>query len=515
VRNRISVGALVFSALAVLFSAALAQEPVEEQLRPSVVQIRNDECFGSGMFVDEQGLILTNAHVACSPLPFRVLAIAKVDGRVREVTFTKVTLHGFHPEYDLALLRIDPEELGAAIKPVTLATTPTIPGDRVWAVGFPSDHDRGKVKVATWGEMRSPNKDFYGMPYLSADISITHGNSGGPLCNEKGQVVGVVTASDVGGAFAVPISAYKPEKFGPLKARVPNREVSARLVQMADDLIKSGDKGAPPTKAIMYYETALLWDCGNAALYSKVGQINLSGGRYPVAVAYLTRSLQMEPWPERADTYRSLGAALAGLRKDDEALAVWREGLDKFPLDNSELWGALASALEKSRHPVEAAFSARVALKTFTDHAGEMNELYRRCRNELSPPDLDRLREMEGDLDAHLGRLRATADRAKREGRNFLNADAERVIATMSGVQLVSMALGKDRIETRKTEPAPIPESELDTRFIHGRIEVAREYLRNGKLDKAVEILEDVVRTYPTHPETDAARLALKLLKRS
>ena len=61
----------------------------------------------------------------------------------------------------------------------------------------------------------------------------------------------------------------------------------------------------------------------------------------------------------------------------------------------------------------------------------------------------------------------------------------------------------------------PIPETELDARFIHGRIEVAREYLRNGKIDKAAEILEDVVRTYPIHPETDAARLALKLLKRS
>ncbi len=514
-RNRISVGVLAVSALAVLSSPATAQESVEEQLRPSVVQIRNDECWGSGMFLDEHGLILTNAHVACSPLPFRVLAIAQVGGRLREVTFTKVTLHGFHPEYDLALLHVDPEELGAAIKPVTLATAPPIPGARVWAVGFPSDHDHGKVKVATWGEMRSPHKDFYGMSYLSADVSITHGNSGGPLCNEKGEVLGVVTASDAGGALAVPISAYRPEKFGPLKARLPNREVSARLLQMADDLIKSDGRGVPPAQAIMYYEVALLWDCGNAALYSKVGQINLSGGRFPVAVAYLTRSLQMEPWPDRADTYRSLGAALAGLRKDEEAVAVWREGLDKFPLDNSELWGALAAALEKSRHPVEAAFSARVALKTFTDHAGVMNDLYRRCRNELAPPDLDRLREMEGDLDAHLGRLRATADKARREGRTFLNAEAERVIATMSGVQLVSTALGADRIGPRQAEPAAIPEGELDARFIHGRIEVAREYLRNGKMYKALEILEDVVRTYPAHPETEAARLALKLLKRS
>jgi tetratricopeptide (TPR) repeat protein len=512
---RISAGAL---ALAILLapSRARAQQPVEDQIRPSVVQIRNDECFGSGMFLDTHGLILTNAHVACSPLPFRVLAIATIDGKPKEVTFTHVSLLGFHPEYDLALLRVDPEELGAEIKPLALAKTPPIDGERVWAVGFPSDHERGKAKVATWGEMRSANKDFYGMPYLSVDISVTHGNSGGPLCNEKGEVLGVVTASDPTGALAVPISAYKPEKFGPLKARVPNREVSSKLLNLADELMKTDGKDTPSSQAMSYYETALLWDSGNASLYSKVGQMQISIGRFPAAVAYLTRSLQMEPWPEKADPYRLLGAALAGLRKQDEALAVWREGLDKYPLDNAELWGSLAVALEKAHHPIEAAFSARVALKTFSAHAGEMTELYHRCRDELDPRDLDHLRELEGDLDAHLGRLRAAAEKAHHDGRPFMNADAERVIGTMAGVQQVSALAALDPvIESRRPEPPRIPDEEVEVRFIRGRIGVAKEYLRNGKPDKAIDILEDIVRTFPSNPETEAARLALKLVKRN
>lgn len=512
---RISAGSLALAMLLLSSSGARAQQSVEDRIRPSVVQIRNDECFGSGMFLDAHGLILTNAHVACSPLPFRVLATATVDGKTREVTFTKVTLLGFHPEYDLALLRIDPEELGAEIRPLPLATALPIAGERVWAVGFPSDHDRGRALVATWGEMRSVNKDFFGMPYLAIDISITHGNSGGPLCNEKGEVLGVITAIDVSGAIAVPISAYRPEKFGPLKARVPNREASIHLLNLADDLLKKEGKGTPSLQAMVLYETALLWDSGNAALYSKIGQLQITLGRLPAAVAYFTRSLQMEPWPGQADAYRQLGAALAGLSKQDEALAVWREGLDKFPTDSAELWGILAAALEKAHHSVEAAFSARVALKTFSPHAAEMTELYRRCRNELETADLERLREMEGDLDAHLGRLRATAEKARREGRNFLNADAERVIGGMAGVQQVSpLSALKPLVESRRPEPVCIPDEELDIRFIRGRIEVAKEYLRNGKPDRAIEILEDVVKTFPAHPETEAARLALKLLKR-
>src|SRR5258708_37983177 len=84
-----------------------AQESVDDKLKSSVVRIGNDESSGTGMFLDVDGLILTNAHVACSPLPFQVQAIAKVEGSPKEVTFSKVNLVGFHPSYDLALLRID------------------------------------------------------------------------------------------------------------------------------------------------------------------------------------------------------------------------------------------------------------------------------------------------------------------------------------------------------------------------------------------------------------------------
>ncbi|MBV8881281.1 MAG: trypsin-like peptidase domain-containing protein, partial [Planctomycetaceae bacterium] len=131
--------------LALFASVAVAQESVEDRLRPSVVRIRNDECSGTGMFLDAEGLILTNAHVACSPLPYKVQAAVKVNGATKDVVFSKVSLLGFHPDYDLALLRVDPAEFDAKLKPVTVCATGVLARERVWAIGFPGDYERGKM----------------------------------------------------------------------------------------------------------------------------------------------------------------------------------------------------------------------------------------------------------------------------------------------------------------------------------------------------------------------------------
>ena len=503
--------------LAVLAFASLplaAQESVEDKLRPSVVRIRNEESSGSGMFLDADGLILTNAHVACSPLPFQVGAFAKVRGAYQEVTFTRVTLLGFHPEYDLALLRVDPSECDATVKPVTIAAGAPLGRERVWAIGFPGDHQGGKMKVATWGEMRTTDKDFYGMSYYEMDLSVTHGNSGGPLCNGAGQVIGVVSAiSPDGNALAIPITVMKRERFGPLKDRAPNRQMSTLITGWAEEELTQIGKGPPTERVMMLYETALLWDNGNAALYARVGQLNQQVGRSSAAVAYLVRSLQMQPWAEKAETYRSLGLALVALGKADEALTVWKEGLEKYPLDNAQLWSDFATFLEKRKRYPEAALSARLALKSFNGRSEEMNDLYQRAHAQLSPADLQALRGQESDLDNHLGRMRSTSDKARRDGVPFLSADAEKVVTTMTGVQKEAGA-GVGRIPPGRVQPLKMSDEELDVRFIRGRIEVAKEHLRNGLTDKATEILDDVIKTYPAHPETESARLLLKVLRR-
>jgi len=89
------------------------------------------------------------------------------------------------------------------------------------------------------------------------------------------------------------------------------------------------------------------------------------------------------------------------------------------------------------------------------------------------------------------------------------------VIANMTGVQKETLESGLGRIEVGKPSTVTMSDQELDIRFIRGRIEVAKEHVRSGRLDRGIEILEDIIRTYPSNPETEAARLALKIFKRN
>lgn len=502
-------GGIVLALLPLLARSLSAQNAsVEEQLKPSVVQIRNDECFGSGMFLDESGLILTNAHVACSPLPFHVNAYAKVGNAYKDVTFKKVQLLGFHPIYDLALLRIDPGECEAKVRAIQMAPNPPAGRERCWAMGFPADYAGGTVKVTTWGEVRSARYDFHNLNYLDLDISTTHGNSGGPACNSKGEVIGVVTMSSPKGTLAIPISAYKPDKFGPLRERVADHEMSQELLDMADAL--PPERGLPPVNAMMLYEMALLWDSGNASLYSRVGELNLRARRYPAAVAYLIRSVAMEPWSVSSETYRSLGYALSMTQKNEDAVAIWEEGLRKFPADNAQLWGEFAVVLEKTQHYFLAAASARVAIKTFVNNSAPVNEAYKRSVDKLNGEEMNKLRVIEADVDAYLRNLRALSDQARRANKNFMLEKAEKVVASYAGVQKET---GVGSIGGGP-KPLNVSDDELAIRFIRNRIEVAKEHVRSGQTPKAIDILEDIILSYPKHPETEPARLLLKFLKK-
>jgi len=130
-------------------------------------------------------------------------------------------------------------------------------------------------------------------------------------------------------------------------------------------------------------------------------------------------------WPEKTETYRSLGIALVNLRKADDALAVFREGLDKFPLDNAELWGDIATILDKQKLPWKPPTAPASPSRPSAARGGNERDLPPLARLP-QPPDLARLRDMESDLDNHLGRLRAAADKARRDGKAFMNAEAQR-----------------------------------------------------------------------------------------
>jgi serine protease DegQ len=187
---------------------APAPSPPTTQKTPDGKDTHPDST-GSGVVIDDKGDILTNLHVIHSTDRW---VVTFFDGSTSEATVVNV-----QPENDLAVIRTktQPDDL----KPATLASTADLfPGDTVVAVGFPF----GIGPSVSSGVVAGLKREFddpteKDKPTLTNLIQFTAavnpGNSGGPLVNRDGEVVGIVTAIYnptgqrvfAGMAFAVPI----------------------------------------------------------------------------------------------------------------------------------------------------------------------------------------------------------------------------------------------------------------------------------------------------------------------
>jgi S1-C subfamily serine protease len=168
-------------------------------IRPSVVRVRgldtdpdgDDEIetkVGSGVVVVDKGLILTNLHVVSGA---RLVKVVFADGLESEATVV-----GVQPENDLAVLqaKIIPDDLS----PANLGSTRDLTvGDHVVAVGFPFGIGPSVSAGVVSGlnrEFRSPEGQRLLTGLIQFDAAANLGNSGGPLVNANGEVVGIVTA---------------------------------------------------------------------------------------------------------------------------------------------------------------------------------------------------------------------------------------------------------------------------------------------------------------------------------
>ena len=158
---------------------------------------------GSGFVVSPEGLILTNAHVVANADAVRV----RLAGERRE---RPARLVGSDPNTDLALLQV---EAGRTLTPLEFGDSDAILiGDWAVAVGNPFGNLEGSVTVGVISAKgRSDLVIDGGTPryqdFIQTDASINFGNSGGPLCDLEGRVIGVTTAINAGGqgiGFAIP-----------------------------------------------------------------------------------------------------------------------------------------------------------------------------------------------------------------------------------------------------------------------------------------------------------------------
>ncbi|MFO0901064.1 MAG: trypsin-like peptidase domain-containing protein [Pirellulales bacterium] len=158
---------------------------------------------GSGVIVDEAGYIVTNEHVIKSAEPQGPqpeIEVQLSDGR-RE----RATVVGRDPLTDLAVLKISASKLVPA---PWGASDDLAPGDFVWALGSPFglDHSVTFGIVSAKGRRELVGSAY--QDYLQTDVAVNPGNSGGPLIDVRGQVVGINTAivgsAYQGVSFAIP-----------------------------------------------------------------------------------------------------------------------------------------------------------------------------------------------------------------------------------------------------------------------------------------------------------------------
>jgi serine protease Do len=168
-------------------------------------QPRRATSLGSGFIVDSAGLVVTNNHV--------IADADEITVTLQDDTSFKAEVVGRDTKVDLALLRIKPTKPLAAVK--FGDSDGTRVGDWVLAIGNPF----GLGGTVTAGILSARAREINAGPYddfLQTDASINRGNSGGPMFNMAGEVIGINTAiyspsgGSIGIGFAIPANMAKP-----------------------------------------------------------------------------------------------------------------------------------------------------------------------------------------------------------------------------------------------------------------------------------------------------------------
>jgi S1-C subfamily serine protease len=183
-------------------------DPFFGNLFPSQQQ---QQSLGSGFVIDKTGHIVTNYHV--------VQGAKKINVSFSNGASTKATVVGVDPSSDLAVLKVDASS--RALTPLQLGNSDAMRvGDPVVAIGNPFGLDRtvtAGIVSAIQRAITAPNG--YTIDHvIQTDAAINHGNSGGPLLNRRGQVIGVNAQIETGGSgnggnvgvgFAIPSNTVK------------------------------------------------------------------------------------------------------------------------------------------------------------------------------------------------------------------------------------------------------------------------------------------------------------------
>ena len=205
---------------------------------------------GSGFFVTEDGYFLTNHHVVTNADKVELVSdsISKVVARVVKTD----------PGNDLALLKAE-----GSFRPVRFQYTPKVRlGDRIFVMGFPAPDIQGTNIKATQGSVTGENGIQDRVTWFQMDASIQPGNSGGPVANGNGEVVGVAVAT-VDAIIIVKEREYLPQnvnyavKAAYAIAFLNSTECAGKFLQargVANDMTEAIEQLRQSTALVLVYK---------------------------------------------------------------------------------------------------------------------------------------------------------------------------------------------------------------------------------------------------------------------
>ncbi|MCW0207202.1 MAG: DegQ family serine endoprotease [Achromobacter sp.] len=314
---------------------------------------------GSGFIVNSDGIILTNAHV--------VQDAKEVTVKLTDRREFKAKVLGSDPQTDVAVIKIDARNL-PTVKVGDVGQLQV--GEWVLAIGSPY----GLENTATAGIVSAKGRslpDDTSVPFIQTDVAVNPGNSGGPLFNDRGEVVGINSQiySRTGGfqglSFSIPIDvAYKIKDQILEHGKVQHARLGVTVQEVNQDLADSFKLDSPSGALVSSVEK------GSAAAKAGLqpgdvvrqidGKTIVSSGDLAstITLASPGEKIKLDIW--RNGAHKELVATLGGIPADkaqasagDQEVQRGQLGLALRPLSPQEQQAAGAEGLliERSAGP--------------------------------------------------------------------------------------------------------------------------------------------------------------------
>ncbi|MDQ3818296.1 MAG: tetratricopeptide repeat-containing serine protease family protein [Acidobacteriota bacterium] len=327
--KRIFPLSLALSLLVVSAALAQAQTTLPELVRnvkPSVVGVISYDAkgevqiTGTGFFV-RPGQVITNLHVIEGA---RRVEIRTLDGKGK--TYEVKGLLNVDDEGDLALLSLDmPQDRDRSLE---LSTALPEEGEDVFVIGNPLRLE-GSVSNGIVSAVRE-------VPGLGQIIQITapisHGNSGSPLFNMKGQVIGIVSMKVTNGQNinlalgSARFAQLRPGKFLTFAEMAARSKTGAQSEVLAEWWYRNGLNSlwlGNYDSALGYFESAVNRNPNRAEAWIQVGYCKVKQGKNADAIKAFQRAIQLNP--DSSEAYNKLGDAYYYAGRYGEAIEAYKQ----------------------------------------------------------------------------------------------------------------------------------------------------------------------------------------------